>query len=169
MCRGAQRRREPCRSGDILHPNPQAHTTRHRTPDWIYSQLLQHQNCPNTHCDAGDVLLALIARHLHRWFFSLLRRGPLSVQRDVRITAGRRVETRRMMMMKKKKGERAAGMVAVDPWEATNWGEKKTQNYLSTPDRVLAASRSPPMHQTFPSQTESDKRGGRDHGRASSP
>lgn len=60
----------PCRPGDILRPHPQAHTTRHRTPDRIYFQLLQHQKCPNTHCDAGDVLLALIARHLHRWFVS---------------------------------------------------------------------------------------------------
>lgn len=51
-------------------------------------------------------------------------------------------------------------MVAVDPLgEAT---KRKEPNYLSTPDRVLAASRSPPMHQnrSFPDGVRQEGRGG---------
>lgn len=99
-------------------------------------------SCPDSQTSSPVVRLAL-------------RRGPLSMQRDVRITAGWNDEG------------------GNDDDEGRSWSlgghKRKESNYLSTPDRVLAASRSPPMHQTFPSQTESDKRGGRDHSWASSP
>lgn len=79
----------PCRPGDILHPHPQARTTRSRTWDRTDSQLGYMSNRtnapshPNTHCDAGDVLLALVARHLSPVVRLAPRRGPLSMQRDV--------------------------------------------------------------------------------------
>lgn len=68
-----------------------------------------------------------------------LRRGPLSVRRDVRVT----------------------GSWNEDGRSGSLGGRRcKVSKCVWTPDRVLAASRSPPMHQTVPSQTESHKRGG---------
>lgn len=110
ICRGAQRRRE--------HAAPVTSRTRTRRPtrpDTGHQTgfnlcYFNTKNIPNTHCDAGDVLLALVARHLSPVGRLALRRGPLSMQREVRITAG----------WKRDDGKEEDGMVAVDPWEATN-------------------------------------------------
>lgn len=65
---------------------------------------------PDTHCDAGDVLLALVARHLHRCF--VVRCALNRYRRNVMCGL---LAAERLAMVKQ-----TPGMVAADPREAGN-------------------------------------------------
>lgn len=137
-----------CNSGDGERSTPPrwhpAHAPAGRTPTHrTQCEPGQRQNQSNTHRDTGDVLLALITRHLHRLS---LRRRPQSMD-DSPDLPPKRGGWGRGGGVKKR-------VVATDLWEAA----KKCLFKLS----LNSGSRpgSLPMNQTVAFQTKSDKRGG---------
>lgn len=150
--RGARRRRMAHAGrlpGDILHP--QARTPDIRTGQHNLGPLPSSSVPPKTHRDAGDVLLALVARHLRR--LALSPRTANQCNGDVTGLPSRKEDDR-------EGGGRRRG----DSRFGRPQPRKKVKNQTMSELRSapLAASR---CTKPLLTQTESDKRGGRHGGR----